>query len=215
MNPFPGESEVSGNQTGVTGERWKEVETLFEQALKLGSSERAEFLKAIQDDELRRQVESLLQTHSDSGAFLGQLDHFFSSESLEAESLSPGQVIDRYRIIREIGRGGMGAVFLAERADDQYQKQVAIKLIKRGTDTDAVLRHFFKERQILAGFDHPNIALLRAPRTAGQQDKEKRPQKRRATEKSRKGELLATLFTSRKETISLCWNPWWHCRYRC
>src|SRR5205085_11658989 len=103
---------------------------------------------------------SLLQSQADGGTFLAQLDRFFSSESLEAESLSPGQVVDRYRISGEIGRGGMGAVFLADRADDQYQKQVAIKLIKRGTDTDAVLRHFFRERQILARFDHPNIARL-------------------------------------------------------
>src|SRR5205823_3781972 len=55
---------------------------------------------------------------------------------------------------------GMGAVYLAERADEQYKKQVAIKLIKRGMDTDSVLRHFRNERQILASFDHPNIARL-------------------------------------------------------
>ena len=54
----------------------------------------------------------------------------------------------------------MGAVYLAERADRQYEKQVAIKLIKRGMDTDSVLRHFRNERQILASFDHPNIARL-------------------------------------------------------
>ena len=54
----------------------------------------------------------------------------------------------------------MGAVYLAERADQQYKKQVAIKLIKRGMDTDSVLRHFRNERQILANFDHPNIARL-------------------------------------------------------
>src|SRR5205823_4860718 len=54
----------------------------------------------------------------------------------------------------------MGAVYFAERADEQYKKRVAIKLIKRGMDTDSVLRHFRNERQILAGFDHPNIARL-------------------------------------------------------
>ncbi|PYK66545.1 MAG: serine/threonine protein kinase, partial [Verrucomicrobia bacterium] len=54
----------------------------------------------------------------------------------------------------------MGAVYLAERADEQYRRRVAIKVIKRGMDTDAVLRHFRKERQILADFDHPNIARL-------------------------------------------------------
>jgi serine/threonine protein kinase len=68
--------------------------------------------------------------------------------------------IGPYRIVRELGRGGMGTVYLAERADEQYEKQVAIKLIKRGMDTDSVLRHFWNERQILAGFDHPNIARL-------------------------------------------------------
>jgi tetratricopeptide (TPR) repeat protein len=75
-------------------------------------------------------------------------------------ALSSGQRVDRYRIVREIGRGGMGAVYLAERADEQYEKRVAIKLIKRGMDTESVLRHFRNERQILASFDHPNIARL-------------------------------------------------------
>jgi eukaryotic-like serine/threonine-protein kinase len=142
----------------VTSERWKEVETLLERACELGDTARAEFLQTIHDDELRREVESLLQSHTVPGASLEQPDHFYSSGSFE--HFSAGQIIDRYRIIREIGRGGMGAVFLAERADDQYRKQVAIKLIKRGTDTESVLRHFRNERQILAGFDHPNIARL-------------------------------------------------------
>ncbi len=65
-----------------------------------------------------------------------------------------------YQIIREIGRGGMGAVYLAARADDEFNKQVAIKLVKRGIDTDAVLKRFRQERQILAVLDHPNIARL-------------------------------------------------------
>ena len=146
----------------MTSEQWKQAEALFEQALAAPAAERPQFLGAIGDAELRREVESLLHAHHQAGAFLDEPDRFFSSESLEATgaSFSPGQIIDRYRIIREIGRGGMGAVFLAERADDQYQKQVAIKLIKRGMDTDSVLSHFRNERQILAGFDHPNIARL-------------------------------------------------------
>ena len=71
-----------------------------------------------------------------------------------------GQHIGLYKINREIGRGGMGTVYLATRDDDQYQKQVAIKVVKRGMDTDLVLARFRNERQILAGFDHPNIARL-------------------------------------------------------
>ena len=68
--------------------------------------------------------------------------------------------IGAYRIVRELGRGGMGTVFLAVRADAQFEQRVAIKLIKRGMDSDAVLQRFRHERQILAGLDHPNIARL-------------------------------------------------------
>ena len=71
-----------------------------------------------------------------------------------------GRRIGAYRLVAEIGRGGMGAAYLAERADQAYQKQVAIKLIKRGLDIDALLRRFRHERQILANLNHPNIAML-------------------------------------------------------
>ncbi len=144
----------------MTSERWQRIEALFEQTLEAPAAERPQFLRAIDDAELRREVESLLHAHEQAGTFLEEPDHFFTSQSFEADTLSPGQIIDRYRVIREIGRGGMGAVFLAERADDEYRKQVALKLIKRGMDTESVLRHFRNERQILAGFDHPNIARL-------------------------------------------------------
>jgi len=69
-----------------------------------------------------------------------------------------GQRLGPYRLIAELGRGGMGAVFLAERADAQYEKRVAIKLVKPGMDTDAVLGQFRRERQILASLEHPHIA---------------------------------------------------------
>src|SRR5262249_12631778 len=69
-------------------------------------------------------------------------------------------IVGSYRILQEIGHGGMGAVYLAERIDEQFQKHVAVKLIKRGMDTDAVLRRFHDERKILAELDHPNIARL-------------------------------------------------------
>lgn len=68
--------------------------------------------------------------------------------------------IGQYKIIRRIGQGGMGAVYLAARADDQYQKQVAIKLVRTGMNSGFVLRRFLSERQILASLDHPNIARL-------------------------------------------------------
>ena len=147
-------------KSGVSSDRWRRVEALFEQALEASAGDRPQLLEAIGDAELRQEVESLLHSHGEAGAFLDEPEHFFTGESFDGDTLAPGEIIDRYRIIREIGRGGMGAVFLAERADDEYRKQVALKLIKRGTDTDSVLRHFRNERQILAGFDHPNIARL-------------------------------------------------------
>ena len=151
----------------MTSEDWKRIQACFEQTLEVPEPERPQFLEAIGDAELRREVESLLHSHEQAGSFLEDPDHFFSRESFEADTFSPGQNIDRYRVIREIGRGGMGAVFLAERADDEYRKQVALKVIKRGTDTDSVLRHFRNERQILASLEHPNIARLLDGGTTG------------------------------------------------
>lgn len=71
-----------------------------------------------------------------------------------------GRRIGTYKIHALIGQGGMSTVYLAVRADDQFQKRVALKLVKRGMDTDEIVRRFRTERQILAGLDHPNIALL-------------------------------------------------------
>ncbi|MGZ5023972.1 MAG: protein kinase domain-containing protein, partial [Chthoniobacterales bacterium] len=71
-----------------------------------------------------------------------------------------GERIGTYEMVRELGRGGMGSVYLARRADGQFEKEVAIKLLKRGTDTDEILRRFQAERRILARLDHPNIARL-------------------------------------------------------
>ena len=148
----------------MTPDRWKEVAGTFERALDLPVDERAAFIQTNcnGDEDLRREVESLLESHASAGNFIDEPSLFITDEDLKDDDggIPPGQLIGAYRVVREIGRGGMGAVYLAERADEQYQKQVAIKLIKRGMDTDTVLRHFRNERQILAGFDHPNIARL-------------------------------------------------------
>jgi eukaryotic-like serine/threonine-protein kinase len=71
-----------------------------------------------------------------------------------------GERMGAYAVVKELGRGGMGAVYLAERADGQFEKRVAIKVLKRGTDTEEVLRRFRSERQILANLEHPNITRL-------------------------------------------------------
>jgi len=155
----------------MTPERWKQVEAVFEQAIELPTDQRPAFLQSRcgGDEELRREAQSLLDSHARAGSFIEQRSLFISGDGIDehAATVTCGQLIGTYRVVREIGRGGMGAVYLAERADEQYQKRVAIKLIKRGMDTDAVLRHFRNERQILASFDHPNIARLLDGGTAG------------------------------------------------
>ena len=145
-------------------ERWHQIERAFEQALELSEEERQAFLSNVcdGDDELRTEVESLLESHRRADELFDRPSLFLPEDTLanRRDVLLPGRVIGRYRIIHEIGCGGMGEVYLAARADEQYEKQVAIKLIKRGMDTEAVLRQFRNERQILASFDHPNIARL-------------------------------------------------------
>ena len=87
-----------------------------------------------------------------------------SAEAIASAALSrlalDGKVAGAYRLIRVLGRGGMGVVYLGQRDDDQFTKQVAVKLVKRGMDTDFVLARFKSERRILAGLEHPHIAQL-------------------------------------------------------
>src|SRR5262249_21211393 len=71
-----------------------------------------------------------------------------------------GTIVGRYRLIEELGHGGIGSVWLAERADGQFEQRVALKLIRRGMDTEDILARFLRERQILAHLTHPNIARL-------------------------------------------------------
>ena len=71
-----------------------------------------------------------------------------------------GRQLHAYKLIREIGQGGMGTVYLAERVDGAYCKQVAIKLVSPGSNSGEILERFRRERQILASLDHPNIARL-------------------------------------------------------
>jgi serine/threonine protein kinase/Flp pilus assembly protein TadD len=146
----------------MTPERWKEVEALFEQAVELPEVERYTFLRTScgGDEELRREVESLIESDAIADRFTDSAKVFCDILQESDVIGRPNQLIGQYRIVREIGRGGMGVVYLAERADQEYEKQVAIKLIRRGVDTDSALRHFRNERQILARFDHPNIARL-------------------------------------------------------
>ena len=142
-------------------DNWERVQEIFLAAADLPAVERAAFLAASchNDTELRADVESLLHADTTSGAAFAAAIESEATLLLDG-SLLVGQRLGAYRIIREIGRGGMGAVYLAERDDDQYHKQVAIKVVKRGMDTVDLLKRFRNERQILASLDHPYIARL-------------------------------------------------------
>ena len=144
--------------------RLETVEEIFHAALVCEPGQLKAFLdeRCADDKVLHRQVEKLLAAHRQAGNFIETpVAALPASIADDGETnLLIGQTIGRYKISKRISAGGMGAVYLGKRADEQYQKQVAIKLIKRGMDTDSVLRHFRNERQILASFDHPNIARL-------------------------------------------------------
>ncbi|HKS57629.1 MAG TPA: protein kinase [Steroidobacteraceae bacterium] len=140
------------------------IEGIFHAALALPPEQVDEFLElsCAGDASLRQQVELLLQSHRQADRFIEEplvRPHDSAPEPDDSDRLI-GQLVGQYRILQRLGGGGMGVVYLAQRADQQYEKRVAIKLIKRGMDTDSVLRHFHMERQILATFDHPNIAHL-------------------------------------------------------
>lgn len=146
-------------------ERWQQVRGMLDRALAVAEPERAQFLDEAcsGDSELRAEVESLLQSHEQAGSvFLKKpaFDLNASPDNPPANVSRLGGRVGVYRLIQRIGQGGMGEVYRAERADGQYDKQVAIKFVRAGLDTDAVLQRFRNERQVLASLDHPNIAKL-------------------------------------------------------
>src|ERR1044071_2865339 len=150
----------------MPSERWQQLEEIFQTALDLAPEMRVAYIAeaCAGDEDLRRQVEALLAQYDEAGNFLDEPVYERSGVQALASLIDDdpviGQRIGAYKVAREIGRGGMGAVYLAERADNAFQKRVAIKLIKRGMDTDFILRRFRHERQILAALDHSYIARL-------------------------------------------------------
>ncbi len=158
-------------KSAMQPERWKEIEHLCHEALERQEDQRAAFLQSAcaGDETLLREVRSLL-------IYQHRADHFIETPAFDqaAKSLAEGEresqsratahllgrMISHYRIVERLGYGGMGEVYRAVRADDQYQKLVALKVVKSDFDTQFVLERFKNERQILAGLEHPNIARL-------------------------------------------------------
>jgi eukaryotic-like serine/threonine-protein kinase len=141
-------------------ERWQQVRELLDRALALQDFERATFLDqaCAGDSELRAEVESLLDSHERAGSVFLKKPAFDIKVSTAANRV--GHRVGVYRLIEQVGQGGMGEVYRAERADGQYDKQVAIKFVRAGYDTAAIIERFRNERQVLASLDHPNIARL-------------------------------------------------------
>jgi serine/threonine protein kinase len=145
---------------------WLRADQLFDQALDLPPGERPAFLDRAcgGDAELRALVDRLLAGAEAEASRLtpgGGLQNLLQGlRNEEEEGSLVGATVGRYRIVRELGRGGMAVVYLAERADGQFEQQVALKLLKRGLDTDDLVARFDQERQILAMARHPGIARL-------------------------------------------------------
>ena len=145
----------------MNADQWKQVKEIFSEAVELPRTERPVFIEQQSggDALIIKEVHALLESDEEAEDFIenpaAAVSHLVRDETALA-----GKKIGFYEIEREIGRGGMGAVYLASRADEHYTKRVAIKLIKRGFDTDDIIRRFRHERQILAALDHPNIAHL-------------------------------------------------------
>ncbi len=147
-------------------DRWQQVRAVLDEAISLPAESRIEFLnnKCFGDAELRYEVDSLLLSHKKAGnEFLNSpvidLKTFIADTDKKKSALIERR-IGVYQIKQEIGHGGMGEVYRAVRADGQYDKQVAIKLVRVGLDTPYLVERFRYERQILASLDHPNIARL-------------------------------------------------------
>jgi len=146
----------------MTPDRMEKVAVILERALALDVGRRIQFLDeaCAGDAELRREVESLLASHQQAGSDFLNSPAVGAVESPTRAAVRQGRRIGAYDILEQIGHGGMGEVFSAVRADGQYEKKVAIKLVRSGYDTESILERFRNERQILASLDHPNIARL-------------------------------------------------------
>lgn len=145
----------------MTPERWQLVKSVFQQSLELPVHQRSDFISAAcaADTELQAEVQSLLDSHDGATGFL-ETPALARNQLPQLPEPGPGDVLGVYRIVQKIGEGGMSMVYQAIRDDDQFRKLVAVKILKRGMDTEQLLRRFHNERQILAHFDHPHIAKL-------------------------------------------------------
>ncbi|MCP3958025.1 MAG: protein kinase, partial [bacterium] len=144
-------------------QRWRQVQQLFDAARERPPAERRDFVQrtAGEDRALGEEVRSLLGAHDQAETFLEQPFCRLGPAGRQPEQLPaslPG--VERYRLRRTLGHGGMGTVYLAERADRAYRGQVAVKVTRAELAGEDLARRFRRERQILARLEHPSIAKL-------------------------------------------------------
>jgi Tol biopolymer transport system component len=140
----------------MQAERWQRVKEILDVSLGLDGSERDHYLARVcgDDPELREEVESLIAAHQSAGDLFDTPPLPISRDPFLGLRLGP------YEVVELIGAGGMGTVYRGVRADQVFQREVAIKILQRGLDLDSVVRHFRLERQIMASLEHPHIAGL-------------------------------------------------------
>ena len=140
-------------------ERFRRLEALYDEAAGLDPGDRTRFIdeKCAGDEELRRELMAAL--HDGGSGFTGVVEQAAAAAAEDDENAS-GRRVGPYRIVRLLGRGGMGAVYLAVRDDDEFHKEVAIKTLKFELEGGSAVSRFRQERQILAHLEHPNIARL-------------------------------------------------------
>ena len=143
----------------MTPERWRQAEDLFNRAIEEPVTAREAWLEreCAGDEEMKREVAGLLASDAQTKS---NLAGSVKSAVLDLETTPRTRFVGPYELVRELGRGGMGTVYLGKRTDDVYDKDVAIKLVTPGMDTDFLLARFKRERQVLASLEHPNIARL-------------------------------------------------------
>ena len=143
---------------------WRRAQAIFDEVVELPSDQRAAALKSAcgEDEELRRAVQVLLQADAqeDTGLPSPQAEDLLSALDEERDRQWLGQTLGSWKILRCIGQGGMGSVYLAERADDAFHKQAALKILPLWMNNPENLARFRRERQILALLEHPHIARL-------------------------------------------------------
>jgi serine/threonine protein kinase len=144
----------------MTPERWQQVKDIFDRAVECDAASRTAYVRehCAEDEELRREVESLLASDTETGSLLNA-PPIALGMAVDPQRQA-GARIGPYEILRELGKGGMGCVYLARRADGVYPKLVALKVMRSDFQSRDLLHRFEQERRILAALDHPNIARL-------------------------------------------------------